>query len=274
MDGLDATRKIRDMGYRNPVIALTANVIMGQEDMFIASGCDGHMYKPIDIRELDSLLCRLIRDKQPPEVLKEARQIMAKRNAGADSSPSQKALVYNELLAVAVRDAENALRVLDDVLHRMKTPGGADMELFTTTVHGIKSSFANIDEIELMSAAHKLEKAGIDKVITLILAETPSFIDALRAFIEKSKPEETDDEDAEPSLDDAIFLLERMHDLKAACRTYSIRDARTAMVELKKKMWPRYIRDIIDEISVNLIRGDFEKVIYDADKTTEMFTSR
>jgi CheY-like chemotaxis protein/anti-sigma regulatory factor (Ser/Thr protein kinase) len=270
MDGLETTKRLRDMGYTQPVIALTANVVKGQNELFVASGCDGHLYKPIDIRELDSLLNRLIRDKQPPELLAAARQEMRKRRAVAGRSAAQKTLIYDELVSAAVRDAEIALKVLEDVLFRMNAPGGVDMELFTTTVHGMKSSLANIDEIELMSAAHKLEKAGINKVITVILAETPHFIEALRSFIDKSKPSYSEDV-AEPSIDDAIFLLEKMYDIKKACKTFDIRAARIVMIELKKKAWPQELRDIIDDISVNLIRGDFKKVVIDAEKVSDMF---
>jgi len=270
MDGLETTRKIRDMGYTKPIVALTANVIKGQEELFSASGCDEHIYKPIDTRELNTLLNRLIRDKQPPEVVKAARQEMRKRKAIANRSLSQKTLVYEELLAATVRDAENALQVLGDVLPGMDAPDGSDIELFTATVHGIKSSLVNIDEVELMSSAHKLEKAGMNKVTSVILAETPSFMDALRSFVEKSKHVAIE-ETAEASFDDAIFLLEQMHELKKACEAYDIRAARAVMVELKKQKWPPDLKEIIDDISFSLIRGDFEKVVSNARKIEDVF---
>ena len=270
MDGLETTRKIRDMGYTFPIVALTANMIKGQEELFAASGCDEHLYKPIENRELEVLLNRLIRDKQSPEVLALARQEMRKRKAGANRSPYQKTQIFDKLVAAAVRDAESAVNVLEDVLHRMDAPDDEDIDLFTTTVHGIKSSLGNIDEIEISDAARGLEKAGTNKDVSAILAEAPSLIGALKGFIENSKPAYTDDI-AEASFDDAIFLLEKMYEIKKACRTFNIRDARTVMVELKKVSWPQNLRDMIDEISVNLIRGDFETVVADAKKIEGLF---
>jgi len=270
MNGLETTEKIRDLGYTRPIVALTANVIKGREELFIASGCDEYIYKPINTRELDSLLNRMIRDKQSSEVIKAAQQEMRKRKAIANRSLSQKTLIYDELLAAAVRDAENALGVLEDVLFRMNAPDVSDIELFTTTVHGIKSSLVNIDEVELMSAAYKLEKAGINRVVSVIFTDTPSFINALRSFIERSKQIDIE-ETAEASFDDAIFLIEQMYDLKKACENYDIRAARAIMVELKKQKWPQEIRDIIKDISVSLIRGDFEQVVANAKRIEDVF---
>jgi CheY-like chemotaxis protein len=73
MDGVETVKIIRGLGYGHPIVALTANAVSGQTEMFLANGFDEFISKPIDIRELNSSLNRLIRDKQPPEVLEAAR---------------------------------------------------------------------------------------------------------------------------------------------------------------------------------------------------------
>jgi len=268
MDGLETTKKLRDLGYTQPIVALTANVVLGQEELFIASGCDEHMYKPIDTRELDHLLNRLIRDKQPPEVVEAAREETRKKKASEANSLTQQALIFDELIAAAARDAENAIQVLSDVLFRMSAPSSTDVELFVTTVHGMKNSLANINEIELMGTARKLEKAGINKVLEIVLTETPPFIEELRAFIDKSRPAHTD-EVTETSPGDAAFLQEKMYALKNACMVFDIRTARTIMTEVKAKAWPHELKNSIDEISVSLIHGDFNKAIADAQRLAD-----
>ena len=64
MDGIEATKHIRDLGYKNPVIALTANAVVGQADVFLQNGFDEFISKPIDIRQLDVVLNKFIYDKQ------------------------------------------------------------------------------------------------------------------------------------------------------------------------------------------------------------------
>ena len=66
MDGITATSKIRDMGktdpyfYNVPIIALTANVIPGSEEMFLTSGFNDYISKPIDPTLLHTVLKKRI----------------------------------------------------------------------------------------------------------------------------------------------------------------------------------------------------------------------
>jgi CheY-like chemotaxis protein len=68
MDGIETTSKIRALGYTAPIVALTANAIVGNEKKFRASGFDDFISKPIDIKQLDGVLTRLIRDKHKADL--------------------------------------------------------------------------------------------------------------------------------------------------------------------------------------------------------------
>jgi len=48
LDGLSATRRIRDSGYDKPIIALTANATNEDIDSCHNAGCDGFLSKPVD----------------------------------------------------------------------------------------------------------------------------------------------------------------------------------------------------------------------------------
>jgi PAS domain S-box-containing protein len=72
MDGLVATSAIRKQEARTgairlPVIALTASAMEGDRERCLEAGMDGYLSKPIDRRELDSLLDRLS-GPAPPRV--------------------------------------------------------------------------------------------------------------------------------------------------------------------------------------------------------------
>jgi CheY-like chemotaxis protein len=59
MDGVEAVRLIRALGGRFrelPVIALTANVVSGMEEMFLANGFNDCLSKPIEMSRLDDIL--------------------------------------------------------------------------------------------------------------------------------------------------------------------------------------------------------------------------
>jgi signal transduction histidine kinase/CheY-like chemotaxis protein len=68
MNGIEAAAKIRELGYTAPIVALTANAIVGSEKMFLENGFDSFISKPIDITQLDAVLNKLIREKHDIEV--------------------------------------------------------------------------------------------------------------------------------------------------------------------------------------------------------------
>ena len=190
MDGMEATRIIRDMGYIHPIVALTANAVVGSFEMFLANGFNSYISKPIDIRELNALLNRLIRDKQQPEVIETARQEMGHRKSASAPESPKRVLMNDKLAAAVVRSIEKAIAVLEDILNKINNSGSTDIELFTTTVHGMKGALANIGETDLSSVASKLEQAGQGGETAIISTETPAFIDALQSLVKKFKPKE------------------------------------------------------------------------------------
>ncbi len=52
MDGYEATARLRELGFNNPIIALTAEVMQGEIERCIVSGCNAYLSKPIDSNEL------------------------------------------------------------------------------------------------------------------------------------------------------------------------------------------------------------------------------
>ncbi len=52
MDGLSASRAIRQLGLSLPIIAMTAHAMVGDRDASLAAGMNAHITKPIDAEEL------------------------------------------------------------------------------------------------------------------------------------------------------------------------------------------------------------------------------
>ncbi|MCL2015265.1 MAG: ATP-binding protein [Defluviitaleaceae bacterium] len=74
MDGIETAEKIRQAGYTEPLVALTATALIGQSEEFLQNGFDGFISKPIDTSHLNALLHKFIRGKQPPEVIEAAHR--------------------------------------------------------------------------------------------------------------------------------------------------------------------------------------------------------
>jgi PAS domain S-box-containing protein len=60
MDGYEATSKLRESGYRGPVVALTAHAMAGDRQKCIDAGCDDYATKPVDRLGLLRMLARLM----------------------------------------------------------------------------------------------------------------------------------------------------------------------------------------------------------------------
>ena len=64
MNGVEATKTIRSMGYDHPIVALTANALTGTEEMFSQIGFSGFVSKPINFDHMEQYLFKFIRDKK------------------------------------------------------------------------------------------------------------------------------------------------------------------------------------------------------------------
>jgi len=90
-----------------------------------------------------------------------------------------------KLLSFFVKDAKNALPVLESTLANIETISEDDFQLYAITAHGIKSALANIGQTELSQIAYALEKAGKAQDKNTIKQQTQELVDALKEFIEE-----------------------------------------------------------------------------------------
>jgi len=63
LNGMETTKILRDMGYAEPIVALTANALIGQAEEFMRNGFDGFVSKPIQTAHLNGILNKFIKDK-------------------------------------------------------------------------------------------------------------------------------------------------------------------------------------------------------------------
>jgi len=260
MDGVEAVKIIRELGYTHPIVALTANAIGGQAEIFLKNGFDGFILKPIDIHQMNSVLNKFIRDKQDPEVIKETRQQYAiskisARNTGFKMSSTME-------LAFA-RDAKKKLSVMESISKNINTATNEDLHLFTVNASAIKSVLANVGEKALSEVARELEMAGKDGNRAVISADAGSFLDSLREIIQKiESAEEATISDEE----DTVYLRTKLLEFCHACSAYDKKFAKSVLSELYAKRWMRQTKELLDTLSELLLHSDFEEAIKYAER--------
>ncbi|MCL2805828.1 MAG: ATP-binding protein [Treponema sp.] len=249
MDGIEATKRMRNSGYNAPIVALTANAVAGQADVFLQNGFDEFISKPIDIRQLNSILNKLIRDKQPPEVIEAARKQQAESNDKV-LFPQMDLL----LLESFIRDANKAVVILEEQCEHAN-----DLRAFTVVVHGIKSSLWNIGESTLAGLALNLEKAGREQDIETIKATAPEFLNSLRALLEKLelKREEYSGINLSVSKEDVENLRNKLLEIQELCTDYNRKGTLAVISDIKS--CSKETRDVLDSIMKHVLHSEFEE---------------
>ena len=255
MDCMETTAKLRKMGYKGAIIALTANALAGNELLFKQGGFDDFISKPIDIRFLNSLLNKYVRDKHQKET--------EKRKSPAQLVLQDK-IIDPKLLEIFSKDAENAIITISKIDTANIDDG--DIKLYTTTVHAMKSALAIVGEKEKSAAAMALEEAGKQSDKEFIAANTGNFVKSLEELIIKFSPKDlVKNDDAQQ--EDTAFLLEQLKIIRSACKNYDDAVIYSSLDLLQEKNWKLQTSDKLDLIRKTLyLHSDFDDIVKKTDK--------
>ena len=263
LDGVKTVKILRDMGYQHPIVALTANAVSGQEEMFLANGFDGFVPKPIDSRDLNHYLIKFIRNKQPEDVLEAARK--EQQNVAVIEESAEISL---EIIKHFIIDARNTIQVVEETYMNCHDLSNEALESFIVAVHGLKSALNNIGEITLADIAFELEAAGKERNIVAIAEICPDFIMSVNELIKKIKPAEAD-ADIHLTSADTAYLREKLMEINILSLSLKKAGIRTIIDDLRSKPMPAHILDILDEISSQVLHSNFKKAAAIAEEAAD-----
>ena len=268
MDGIETTQKLREMGYTGTIVALTANALMGNDEMFRQNGFDDFLAKPIDVQLLDEMLHRYVRvarlegsDGQDGEYAGQTGDSavgLAGAPSGARGPDARErrlpvAEINPELLEIFLHDAEKTIGLLRETME------DGDMKLFSTTAHGMKSALMYVGETAASEMAGALEAAGKNDDMDYIAANTGGFVHTLEALIRRLGPSAADEGEADDVAEDTAFLSEELQAFRAACEGYNDALAFAILDRLRGRLWKRGTAAALKEIHNDLyLHSDFE----------------
>ena len=168
MDGVETTAIIRnkkDEYYKTlPIIALTANVANDARSMFLSSGFDDFLAKPIELSALNRILKNFI-----PKEYQQAPEKTAEKQKQPERPHKNDALLdtaiglsymggseelYKETLAMYVRSGDENIALIERLFEQ------EDWKNYVIEVHALKSTSLNIGAARLSEMAKALEFAG------------------------------------------------------------------------------------------------------------------
>jgi CheY-like chemotaxis protein len=219
LDGIEAVQILRGLGYSEPIVALTANAVVGQADIFLANGFDDFISKPIDIRLMDVMLNTYIYEKQTPEVVAAAELekkkldkergetppvasagAEARQDGGREALPDIAWLNTGRGFALFDYEAETYLTALrsyvknvPDMLDALRVVTEESLPQYAINVHALKSISGWIAADGIRTRAASLEalakEGNLPGVITLntdLLDEVENLVSDLRVQLEDS----------------------------------------------------------------------------------------
>jgi len=280
MDGIETVKHIREAGYKEPIVALTANAVGGQAEIFIKNDFNDFISKPIDMRQLNVIMNTYVRDKQPQEVIDEARklikqkQITQKNDKPLDHVPSESVFYGVEIpgmdIAKGLKRFDGNDKVYLDVLRsyaagvssmldKIENFSEETLSDYIIKVHGIKGTSFDIFAEQAAKEAKDLEDAGKAKDIEFIKANHLSFMEKARKLIAdiENALSNIDMESDKPLKDKPDLKL--LYKLIDACNDFDMDGADTAMAELEKYKYETD-NDLIVWLRERIDRMQFEEI--------------
>ena len=144
MDGLDAAKKIIDMGISTPVIALTANVMSNDKETYLESGMLDFLPKPFVAHELWSCLLKF---------LKPVSLISVTRTEEIAAEEEEHRM---ELFSAFVKGNQSTVKDINDALET------GDIKLAHRLAHTLKS-VANLVGMPVLSEAARIVESSLSE---------------------------------------------------------------------------------------------------------------
>ena len=169
MDGIETTQVIRSLGdewlAKMPIIALSANAIAGMKQVFLSSGMDAFIAKPVMLSEIEASL----REFLPVHLISEAEQAApSETTASAVELPAMEGIDSTQGVAYCGGTMEGYIEVLHTFVASAQKQMGIMREAMkdrniprvSLEAHSLKSAAGGIGAFALSAEARDMEMAG------------------------------------------------------------------------------------------------------------------
>lgn len=207
MDGIETLKALksleRNCSAESPVVALTANAIVGVKEMYLSAGFTDYISKPIDVKNFENIIKKYLPqskiipvgeekfEKNSFDVENVASDFMESsiiRNA--DSFIDQKKGIsfcaddlqtYKEIVKIYIEESDENIKKLNGYFD------SSDWKNYAILAHSVKSTSLTIGASEFSGKAKALELSAKESKSDFIKNAHSSFVETYKKVVENAK---------------------------------------------------------------------------------------
>ncbi len=277
MDGVETTQNIRKLAdeyiQNMPIIALTANAVMGAREIFKEAGMNDFVAKPIELKDI----CSKIRAWLPNELVHK----LSAPAAVQEQIPQQELPVIEGLnVAEGVKNSgslELFTNLLGDFYKLIdlkstkieKCLADGMIRDYTIEVHALKNTARMIGALELSELFYKMEQCGNAEDIETIARENPAVMELCRSYKPILEPYGKANEQEKKEVPRAK-IIEALDRINAAMDSFDLDGADAALSELEEYRLPEALGPYMEELRAFVADVAMEDVMNTGKKMIEV----
>ncbi len=277
MDGVETTQKIRELEddyiQNMPIIALTANAVMGAREIFKQAGMNDFVPKPIELKNI----CSKIRTWLPKELIqKMSSPVLTKEHASVQELPAIEGLnvaegIKNsgslELFTNLLGDFYKLIDLKSTKIEKCLADGM--IRDYTIEVHALKNTARMIGAMELSELFYKMEQCGNAEDMETITKENPAIMELYRSYKPILEPygKANEQDKKEVPKDEIVRVLDK---LNFAMDNFDLDGADAALVELEEYRLPETLSSYMEELRAYVADVAMEEVMNTGKRMIEL----
>ena len=277
MDGVETTQKIRELEddyiQNMPIIALTANAVMGAREIFKQAGMNDFVPKPIELKNI----CSKIRTWLPKELIqKMSSPVLTKEHASVQELPAIEGLnvaegIKNsgslELFTNLLGDFYKLIDLKSTKIEKCLADGM--IRDYTIEVHALKNTARMIGAMELSELFYKMEQCGNAEDMETITKENPAIMELYRSYKPILEPygKANEQDKKEVPKDEIVRVLDK---LNFAMDNFDLDGADVALVELEEYRLPETLSSYMEELRAYVADVAMEEVMNTGKRMIEL----
>ncbi len=273
MDGIQALKHVRNdegsLCSDVPVIALTANAVVGAKELYFDAGFDNFLSKPVDPKKLEMMLVNSLNPSLVAsfEAVDEGDNISeghtelpiingidwryARLNFENDSSMLDTIKMFRNSVAKDVEEINGYFGRIDEE---------DAVNSYRIKVHGMKSTASLIGIVRLAGMAMELEEAARDMNRDVIMLLHPVFIAAWKEYYNELAVLFNDDEPLKDADEFHNEILEIFESIRQAAKQMDVDTLDEMSQRLDKYSFEGKAAENIDQVKKSIFNFEVEKL--------------